>query len=50
MMQSHGCMLAISALALGPALVLGMPARGIVKANKYRRFSASNPAERVVNS
>ncbi len=22
---------------------------GIVKANKYRRFSASNPAERVVN-
>ncbi len=23
---------------------------GIIKANKYRRFSASNPAERVVNS
>ena len=29
---------------------LRIPAVGTVKANKYRRFSASNPAERVGNS
>jgi len=40
----------LSDVPVGVAALVPYRSRGTVKANKHRRFSASNPAERVGNS